>query len=103
VPPDAWLRTDLALKPEAWDKEGDGVLFLVGISDGRKYDELVTHDLNPYAVPGDRRWIPINIDLSAYSGEQVDIIFNTRTSLPGKGNDDRNDMAVWGAPGIFTR
>lgn len=103
VPNDAWLRTALALKPEAWTQEGDGVLFRVGVSDGRKYDELLNQHVNPFAVQGDRRWIPIVVDLSAYGGETVDLIFNTNASLPNKGDDRRNDLSVWGEPQIYVR
>jgi hypothetical protein len=103
VPNDGWLRAALALKPEAWTMEGDGVLFRIGVSDGRKYDELLNQHVNPFAVPGDRRWIPVIVDLSAYGGEQVELIFNTNSSVPGKGDDSRNDLAVWGAPQIYVR
>jgi hypothetical protein len=101
VPNDGWLRTALALKPEAWSQEGDGVLFRIGVSDGRKYDELLNQHVNPFGVQGDRRWIPIVVDLSAYGGENVELIFNTNTSVPGKGDDPRGDLAVWAEPQIY--
>lgn len=102
VPRNAWLRTAVAIKPDAWTQEGDGVLFFIGVSDGRAYDELFKQHLNPVAVPGDRRWIPVTLDLSAYAEQEVDIIFNTRTSLPGA-DDPRNDWAVWGDPVVFVK
>ena len=34
VPDDGWLRVNLGLKTEAWQKPGDGVLFMVLVSDG---------------------------------------------------------------------
>ena len=34
VPDDGWLKVDLGMKPEAWEKEGNGVWFYVGVSDG---------------------------------------------------------------------
>src|SRR5262245_55200940 len=34
VPDDGWLRVNVALKPEAWGQEGDGVRFMVLVSDG---------------------------------------------------------------------
>jgi hypothetical protein len=103
VPNDANLRTALGIKPDAWDKEGDGVLFRIGISDGRTYEELLNQHVNPGLVQDDRKWIPVNIDLSAYAGEEVEIIFNTNTSLPGRGDDSRHDWAHWGAPRIVVR
>ncbi len=102
LPNDAWLRTAIALDPKAWTAEGDGVLFRIGVSDGRTYDELFKQDVNPFRSSGDRRWIPVAIDLSAYGGRQVDLIFNTNASLPGA-SDTRNDFGLWGAPAIYLR
>ncbi len=83
VPDDGWLRVFMALKPEAWTQEGDGVRFMVLVSDGRASDELFTQDVNPFANAPDRKWTPVMVDLSAYAGEEVDIIFNTYGSRPG--------------------
>jgi len=103
VPDDGWLRVFLGLKPEAWQKEGDGVRFMVLVSDGRASDELFTQDVNPIGTPTDRKWIPVMVDLSSYGGEEVDLIFNTYASPPRKEGDLRNDLAVWGAPEIVVR
>jgi hypothetical protein len=103
IPDDAWLRLSLGTKPESWEKEGDGVLFRIGVSDGRAYDELITQHVDPFNNKGDRRWIPLNVDLSAYAGEEVEVILNTNTSPKGKGDDPRNDAALWGAPEIVIR
>lgn len=101
IPDDAWLRTWLAIKPEAWNLPSDGTLFRIGISDGKTYDELINQHVDPTNNAGDRRWIPVTVDLSAYAGQQVDLIFNTNASLPGKGDDSSNDWAVVGAPEIY--
>jgi hypothetical protein len=103
VPDDAWLRVSVGMKPESWDKEGDGVLFRFGVSDGRTYDPLFTQHVNAFAREADRRWIPVTVDLSAYAGEEVELIFNTNASEPGKGDDSRNDLAVWGAPEVIVQ
>jgi hypothetical protein len=102
VPRNAWLRGGMALKPDAWSKEGDGVLFRVGVSDGKVYEELLNQAVNPFAVPGDRRWVPVMVDLSAYADHEVEIVFNTNASRPG-GNDPRNDWAVWSQPQVFLK
>ncbi len=99
-PPYGWLSTSLALEPAAWDAPGDGVLFRVGVSDGHTYEELLNQVVDPAHVPGDRRWVAVSVDLSAYAGRQVDLIFNTNASSPGKEADTRNDLAVWGQPEI---
>lgn len=108
VPDDGWLRVSLGMKPESWDKEGDGVYFYAGVSDGRAYDQLFTQTLNPFKNEPERRWIPVTVDLSAYSGEDVEILLNTRASAPpprgqAPQHDTRNDMPLWGAPEIVRR
>lgn len=103
VPDDGWLWVSVALKPEAWDKPGDGVKFHIGVSDGRTYEQLATQHVEPFATASDRKWTPIKIDLSAYAGEQVDLILNTNSSEPGKGDNRDNDLALWGAPEVVVR
>jgi len=101
LPPHAWLDVSLGVREEAWSRPGDGVLFLVGVSRGGQYQELVSLVVNPYANPADRQWYPLLLDLSPYAGQEVEIIFNTR---PGAGDaTPDNDLAVWGAPKIVTR
>jgi hypothetical protein len=103
IPDDGWLMVALGLKPESWVQEGDGVLFRIGVSDGRVFEDLVTHHIDPFHNKGDRRWVPVAVDLSAYAGEEVDVIFNTNVSVPGKPDDGRGDTALFGTPEIVIR
>ncbi|OFW09279.1 MAG: hypothetical protein A3H96_16785 [Acidobacteria bacterium RIFCSPLOWO2_02_FULL_67_36] len=103
VPDDAWLRVYVGLKPEAWEKPGDGVLFFFGVSDGRTWDPLFTQVVDPFNNKADRRWIQVMVDLSAYAGEEVDVIFNTRSAQEGKPDNHDNDLALWGTPEIVVR
>jgi hypothetical protein len=103
VPDDGWLKVSLGIKPESWDKEGNGVYFYAGVSDGRSFERLFEQTLNPFANPSERRWIPVTVDLSAYAGEEMEIILNTVASGPGLPPDDRNDLPLWGAPEIVRR
>ena len=96
VPEDGWLRVSLGLKPESWAKESAGVLFFAGVSDGHTFEKLFEQTVNPFKNPSERRWIPVAVDLSAYAGEEVDAIFNTRASAA----DAPNVMPLWGAPVI---
>ena len=98
VPDDGWLRLSLGMKPESWDKEGNGVYFFAGVSDGKSFEELFTQTVNPFKNAAERRWIPVSVDLAAYAGEEVDVILNTRSSGPGQPADERNDLPLWGAP-----
>ena len=102
-PPGAVLRTWIALQPEGWDKSTDGAVFRIGVSDGRSYEELLNRVVNPRTVKADRRWVPVTVDLSSYGGRQVNLIFNTNASLPGRGDDPSFDWAVWGDPVIYVQ
>jgi hypothetical protein len=101
LPDGAWLRTAAGVDEQAWDKDGDGVLFFVGITDGGRFKLLFERRIDPHALPGDRGWVPVVLDLSKYGGREVDLVFNTRTSL--QGDDARNDFAYWAAPAICLR
>jgi hypothetical protein len=103
VPEDGWLKVSMGVKPEAWTIEGNGVYFYAGVSDGRAFERLFEQTLNPFKNPSERRWIPVMIDLSAYAGEEMDVILNTVASGPGGPPDDRGDMPLWGAPEIVRR
>jgi hypothetical protein len=103
VPDDGWLKVWLGLKPEAWDKEGNGVFFMAGVSDSRAFEKLFEQTLNPFANPSERRWIPVTVDLSAYAGEEMEVILNTRAGKDAGAGDDRNDLPLWGAPEIVRR
>jgi hypothetical protein len=106
VPDDGWLWVSVGLKPEAWDKEGDGIKFMVGVSDGRAFEQLFEQHVNPFANQGERKWIDVRVDLSTYAGEEVDLVFNTFASAPGQGGpggDLRNDLGLWGSPEIVVR
>lgn len=100
VPVDAWLETAFAMKPETWDMPGDGAQFRIGISDGRLYEEVLRQYVNPKR--GDRRWFSVRLDLSAYEGRQVKLIFNTDPGPP-EGTDRANDLAVWAEPRVYSK
>lgn len=103
VPDDGWLRVNLGMRPDSWQKPGDGVLFKVLVSDGKASDELFTHHIDPFNKPEDRRWIPVMVDLSAYGGELVDLIFLTYASPPKVPGNLDNDLPLWGTPEIIIR
>jgi hypothetical protein len=103
IPSGAVFRASVGLKDEAWDKTVDGVLFRVGVSDGKTYTELSKRHVNPSNDPNDRRWIPLEADLDAYAGRTVQVILNTNSSLPGQGDNTASDWAVWGEPRVEVR
>jgi hypothetical protein len=97
VPERAMLTTAVALQMHVWDHNGDGAIFRIGISDGKEYTELFRRSLDPYRREEDRRWIPVELDLARWGGQQVQVIFNTD---PGEIGNAVNDAAVWGDPKI---
>lgn len=111
IPDRAVVKTALALKPEAWAQEGNGVLFRIGISEGRSYEELLTRYVDPFHRPADRGWIPVTVDLAAYGGFKWSLfyqpryrtwklIFNTNAGPPG--TDGRfAGLPLWGEPMIY--
>jgi hypothetical protein len=103
IPDNGRLQAWIAVKEEAWTQDAsDGVLFRFGVDDGR-YEELLNQMVDPRHNANDRGWLPVDIDLSAYAGQKVKLIFNTNTSLPGKGDNGAFDYAVWGDPAVITR
>jgi hypothetical protein len=104
VPEDGpWLRVSLGLKEEGWTMPGDGVRFLIIMSDGKTSDNLMALDVNPYGNPSDRQWKEVALNLEQYAGETLDLMF-TVYSGPPSGKDDRNgDLALWGAPRLVER
>ena len=110
IPARAVLKTAIALKPDAWAEQGNGVLFRIGVAEGRTYEDLFTRLVDPFHVTDDRRWIPVTVDLSPYGGFKWSlfyhpsrltwrVIFNTNSGPPG--TDDRaGDLPLWAEPRI---
>lgn len=103
VPPHGRLRTMLGIDPRTWEiPVGDGVVFRIGVTDGGRYAELFMRRIDPARVVADRRWTPVDLDLSSYAGRRIELTFQTDASLPGRDQDFNYDWAMWGAPGIWT-
>jgi hypothetical protein len=103
IPDDGWLWVSIGMKPEAWQQEGNGVKFMILVSDSRASEVVFEQHLNPFANEGDRKWVDGRVDLSTYAGEEVSLIFNTLASPAGQPTDIRNDLALWGSPEVVVR
>jgi hypothetical protein len=100
-PSPSTFEARLAVDPAVWDKDGDGVLFRVGVAAGPgSYVELLSRHVDPAHDKADRRWIPVAVDLSPFSGREVSLILSTNGSVPGKPIDLRNDLALWAEPAV---
>lgn len=95
VAPRTTLRADLALAPGAWEAEGDGVTFSIYVEDQAGMDLLYSRYVDPKHHQQDRRWLPMQLDLSPYSGRLVRLIMVVGS---GPAGDRRYDWAGWGEP-----
>jgi hypothetical protein len=113
IPRRATIRTAIGLKSETWSQQAsDGVVFRVAISDRRRiYETLFIRHIDPYRNPDDRRWTPVEIDLSRFAGWQWslfyrpyerewDLIFSTDLG-PSRASTPAWDWSVWGRPAIY--
>lgn len=97
----AVLHTALALRPAAWTADGgDGVRFEIRVEDAGESHTLLSRYLDPKHHAADRRWEPVMVDLSAFAGRPIVLIFAT-TGGPA-GNIDY-DWAGFSDPTLETR
>ena len=88
----AVLAFDVATVPETWMKPGDGVGFAAYVESDQGAQQIFSTYIDPKHNEADRRWHPYAIDLSAYAGQAVRLIFETTT---GPAGDHRHDWAGW--------
>ena len=74
LPSRARLETAVALIPGASEQTGAGAAARIGISDDRRYDQLVAITLDGQ-VAQSRTWQPVSIDLGDYSGWQWSLFY----------------------------
>ncbi len=100
-----WLQAALTLDPATWDApSGDGLRFQASVAplspSGAEGTAAIVLDrsLNPRAQPGERRWVPVEADLTPWGGQTVRLELRT---LP---EDDLSfDWGGWGNPVIVVR
>jgi len=95
IEPGTTLRADLAIAPEAWEAEGDGVTFSVYVEDEAGMHLLYSRYVDPKHQQQDKRWLPMQIDLSSFAGKLVRLILVVGS---GPAGDQRYDWAGWGEP-----
>ena len=100
VPRRGTLEVYYGLREDGWAGDGNGVVFSIGVSDGRTFEEFVREAVNPKDNDRDRRWLSATIDLAAYEGQVVELNFNTYSGPRRDDPDRRNDVALWGDPRI---
>lgn len=96
VPQESSLDFSIALDPAVWELgKGDGVEFMISVEKNEKQLKIFDEYIDPKNNRADRKWFDFSVDLSAYGGEIVKIIFETRL---GPQQDNRFDWAGWGEP-----
>ncbi len=91
IPEGGWVEAHLGVPESEWSVAQDGVLFRIGISFDGRYEEIKTQTVNPSSNAGDRRWVPVAVNVGSFAGRSVSIILNT--SAP----------ALWGTPRLVVR
>ena len=93
--PNSTFQADLAVAPEAWTMEGDGVTFSLYVENEAGMHLLHSRYVDPKHHQEDRRWLPMRVDLAPFGEKLVRIILVVGS---GPAGDRRCDWAGWGAP-----
>ena len=104
------LRFYYSMLPEVWNKEGDGVLFEVEITDikSKKKSTIFSKYIDPKHNLNHQKWHYQEVNLAKYSNREIALCFRT---LPGykiekpftREPDSRFDFAVWGNPEVYSQ
>jgi hypothetical protein len=96
APATSMLSVSFGIDPQAWEHGTDGVQFQVLIGTGSG-PPVVALDrfVDPVHNPADRRWITTAIDLTAYLGKPITLVFATHAGPQG---NLAYDWAYWGDP-----
>jgi hypothetical protein len=94
IPENARLVLSAGIQEEGWTTAGDGVSFRASLND----DEVLNLLVDPYGDASARRWHEVEVDLSEFAGETMNVFLKTFTGRTATG-----DLPVWGEPRIITR
>jgi hypothetical protein len=98
LPNNAFLDFGVTMNPECWSPDkGDGVTFEVLIEAEGKEKSLYKRAIDPKSIPADRKVFWESIDLSLYSGKDIQLKFKTDPML-----SPCSDWAFWVSPKITT-
>lgn len=100
IPPLARLAFGIGFTPEAWltgGEIGNGVRFSVYVENETRKELIFSRYIDPKNSRADRNWFDFDLDLSEWSGQEVDLIFVTQA---GPSGDNTNDWAGWSEPKI---
>jgi membrane protein YfhO len=92
--PKEFFDFSCALDPAVFDKtSGDGVEFVIEVKDSSgRITKRFSQYIDPKHNPRERRWMDGQVDLSAYRGQTIELLF---TTTPGPRGDAAYDWAAW--------
>jgi hypothetical protein len=94
IPENARLVLSAGIREEGWTVARDGVSFRASLND----DEVLNLLVDAYGDASARRWHDVEVDLSEFAGETMNVFLKTFTGRTADG-----DLPVWGEPRIVTR
>jgi len=89
------LNFGIGIDDRVWDQKGDGVLFEIELVDRELRNLLFLEYIDPKNYLQDRKWFDEQIDLSAFAGQRVSLIFKTKG---GPKSSTVADWAGWSSP-----
>jgi hypothetical protein len=96
--PGEHFRVSYGLNPDHWAHLPHlRVAFAVAVATPAGETPIADGTLQPLAVPADRRWVDVDVDLTPWAGQPIEIVLRT-TGPPGVAPLD--DRAGWGDPRI---
>ncbi|MFQ5353410.1 MAG: sulfatase-like hydrolase/transferase [Thermodesulfobacteriota bacterium] len=87
----------IGINEAAWIEPGDGVEFELLLRVDNEYKTLFKRYIDPKSIETDRRWFDESLDLSAFKGKAVEVLFKTSA---GPRNDPEFDWSGWSSPVI---
>jgi hypothetical protein len=95
IEPATTFKAQLAVAPEAWTLEGDGLTFSVYVEDEGGMHLVYSRYIDPKHHQQDRRWVPAQVNLAPFAGKLARVILVVGS---GPAGDRRYDWAGWGEP-----
>jgi len=91
------LDFGMGINEDAWDKPGDGVEFEVIVKSDEVMTSVFTKYIDPKGNEADRKWFDEGLDLNAFAGKTIEVLFKTSA---GPRNDPEFDWSGWSGPAI---
>lgn len=94
IPENASMKFNIAINPQSWTEDGDGVEFDIYIKVNNSTLQSFKKYINPKRNVEERKWNEFELNLSKFSGKKVDLLFTT--------SSEHDNWAWWGDPIILS-